>query len=241
MAIPRNAKRVQPADSSPSEAQKSDVASREKTVRRKIAGNFPYTSSPGVFRKVLEKVPVSEKPSVFTTDFLGTVMGATGGAARPIIPIMKAVGLLNQGGAPTELYSQFQTSGGRPSAALQALRNGFPEIFKRNTFAHRAEETAVVDLIVAVTGLPKNDPIVRYILSTFQAFQDYAKSAAESNVQSSDIESRQEAVIPHKNDSSVESGRGVGLVYNINIVLPETTNVEVFNAIFKSLKGNLLS
>ena len=27
----------------------------------------------------------------------------------------------------------------------------------------------------------------------------------------------------------------------INVVLPETTNIEVFNAIFKSLKGNLLN
>jgi hypothetical protein len=31
------------------------------------------------------------------------------------------------------------------------------------------------------------------------------------------------------------------LAYNINVVLPETTNVEVYNAIFRSLKSNLLS
>ncbi|MES0212206.1 DUF5343 domain-containing protein [Mesorhizobium sp. M0028] len=216
-----------------------ETASREKAVRRKIPGNFPYTSSPGVLRKVLEKIPVSEKPSVFTTDFLGTVMGATGGAARPIIPIMKAVGLLSQSGSPTELYSQFQTGGGRANAAAQALRNGFPEIFKRNTFAHKAEESAIVDLIVAVTGLPKSDAIVRYILLTFQALQDYAKNASEAKSAEADV--RQEAPAANGAEVSKDKSQGINLVYNINVVLPETTNVEVFNAIFKSLKGNLLT
>jgi hypothetical protein len=127
----------------------------------------------------LEKIPTSEKPGIFNNDFLGTVMGATGGAARPIIPILKATGLLNQSGAPTELYAQFQTDAGRPAAALQALRNGFGEVFRRNQYAHRADEAALIDVIVAITGLPKKEGIVRYILATFQAFQDYAKQARE--------------------------------------------------------------
>jgi hypothetical protein len=33
---------------------------------------------------------------------------------------------------------------------------------------------------------------------------------------------------------------GLNLAYTVNIVLPETTNPEVFNSIFKSLKDNLL-
>jgi hypothetical protein len=32
----------------------------------------------------------------------------------------------------------------------------------------------------------------------------------------------------------------MGLSYQINIILPETENIAVFNAIFKSLKDNLL-
>lgn len=127
----------------------------EKAARRKIPGGLPYTPSPGVLRRVLEKIPTSEKPSVFTADFLGTVMEATGGASRPIIPILKATGLLSQTGAPTELYSQFQTETGRANAALQALRNGFGEIFRRNQYAHRAEEPALIDVIVSITGLPR--------------------------------------------------------------------------------------
>jgi len=217
-------------------------ANPEKTARRKIPGSLPYTSSPGVLRRVLEKIPTSEKPSIFNTDFLGTVMGATGGAARPIIPILKATNLLNQTGAPTELYAQFQTDAGRPVAARQALRNGFAEIFRRNQYAHRADEAALIDVIVAITGLPKKEGIVRYILTTFQAFQDTAKLAREDAVAEEPTDNGQSHDSPPPASHSKLSGSGrLQLAYNINVVLPETTNVEVYNAIFRSLKANLLA
>lgn len=217
-------------------------ANSEKSVRRKIPGGLPYTSSPGVLRRVLERIPTSEKPGTFTYDFLGTVMEARGGAARPIIPILKATGLLNQTGAPTELYAQFQTDAGRPVAALQALRNGFGEIFRRNQYAHKADEAALIDVVVAITGLPKKEGIVRYILTTFQAFQEYARQAREDAKldDQSDASPSNDALPPSMDQNGGGTGR-LQLAYNINVVLPETTNVEVYNAIFRSLKANLLA
>lgn len=155
---------------------------------------------------------------------------------------MKATGLLNQTGAPTELYAQFQTDAGRPAAALQALRNGFGEIFRRNQYAHKAEEAALIDVIVAITGLPKKEGIVRYILTTFQAFQEYAKLAREDATADQQSDASQSPDAPAASPAD-QSGGGAGrlqLAYNINVVLPETTNVEVYNAIFRSLKANLL-
>ena len=220
----------------------SAPANTEKTARRKIPGGLPYTSSPGVLKRVLEKIPASEKPGTFNTDFLGTVMGTTGGAARPVIPILKATGLLNQTGTATEIYAQFQTDTGRSVAALQALRNGFGEIFRRNLYAHKAEEAALVDVIVAITGLPKKEAIVRYILNTFQTFQDYAKQAREDSKPDDQNDPSQ---LQDASPAPIEQGGGVPgrlqLAYNINVVLPETTNVEVYNSIFKSLKANLLT
>ncbi|RXT28235.1 hypothetical protein B5P46_05365 [Rhizobium leguminosarum] len=209
-------------------------------TRRKIPGNIPYTVSPGVLKRVLEKIPNAEKPPVFSTDFLSTVLEASGGAARPIIPILKTTQMLNQGGVPTELYAQFQTEGGRPTAALQAMRNGFAEVFRRNSYAHNATESTLTDILVAITGLTKNDRILKFMLSTFQCFQEYAKGvkteAHHVEAQTDHGTSSEDAPRFAANQS-----KPLQLVYNINVVLPETTNVEVFNAIFKSLKGNLLN
>ncbi|MGV3573756.1 MAG: DUF5343 domain-containing protein [Devosia sp.] len=242
-SAPRPRRRPRPA--MPATTADTDVEVKEVTAaepaRRKIPGNIPYTVSPGVLKRVLDRIPQAEKPPIFSTDFLATVLEASGGAARPIIPIMKATQMLNQGGIPTELYSQFQTEGGRAQAALQAMRNGFPEIFRRNSYAHNASDGALVDILVAITGLTKSDRILRLMLQTFQCFQDYAKGA-KLEQPSTDIPSEQvgdggEA----RNHVPPEQGKGLQLAYNINVVLPETTNIEVFNAIFKSLKGNLLN
>jgi len=224
------------ADKTPNQDQQAD--SDEKPAgRRAIQGNLPYTPSIGVLKRVLEKIPASEKPSTFNYDFMSTVLGASGGASRPVIPILKKAGLLGSDGTPTELYSQFQTEGGRASASAQALKNGFAEIFRRNQYAHKADQEKVRDLIVAVTGLPKGDAIVKYILNTFEAFQEFAKGAAEETSPSNTTDAHDDT--PHTKQSS--SSHALGLAYNFNIILPETTNIEVFNAIFKSLKENLIT
>lgn len=210
-------------------------------ARRKIPGNLPYTSSAGVLKSVLSKIPASERPAVFSADFLATVLGASGGASRPVIPILKATGLLNQSGAPTELYAAFQTENGRPKAALQALKNGFQEIFRRNQYAHKLENDDLTDLIVSVTGLPKNERVVGYIRNTFQLFQEIARTARDEPATPAKSESITESSQPASTaKEKAINGTEIGLVYNINIVLPETTNIEVYNAIFRSLKANLI-
>src|SRR5689334_4824965 len=115
---------------------------------RQISGNLPYTTSVGVFKRALQKIIESERPAKFNKDFLNTVLGITGGASIPVIPILKKTGMLTDSGIPTPLYADFQTNGGRPNAALQALRNGFPEIFKRSQYAHKADKEKLVDLVV---------------------------------------------------------------------------------------------
>jgi hypothetical protein len=149
--------------------------------------------------------------------------------------------MLSGAGNPTELYAQFQTESGRPAAALQALKNAFAEIFRRNQYAHKAEEGDLVDVIVAVTGLPRNEPIVRSILNTFQVFQEYAKRVREGDVPSQTPELPPNGASAQLVAPSTPPSNSVGLVYNINIVLPESTNVEVYNTIFKSVKSNLLT
>jgi hypothetical protein len=168
-------------------------------------------------------------------------MEASGGSARPIIPILKSTGLLSQSGVPTELYSQFQMDSGRAAAALQALKNGYAEIFRRNQYAHRADESALADIVIAITGLNRKDQIVRYILNTFQVFQDMARNAADEQTKDDKPQPQQQKKEGDQQSQLDQVTGRIQLAYNINVVLPETTNVEVFNAIFRSLKGNLLS
>lgn len=113
-------------------------------------------------------------------------------------------------------------------------------MFRRNQFAHKADEATLTDIVVSVTGLPKKDAVVRYIINTFKVFQEYAKGARDNDVAEVEVAPvDREPAVPLSPQEAV--ARTMQLAYNINVVLPETTNVEVYNAIFRSLKANLLT
>lgn len=229
------------ADTNGSKVEATDEQNTEKgeSKRRDIGGNIPYTFSIGVFERALKNLIESERPENFSRDFMATVLNVSGGASAPIIPILKKAEFIDGGSRPTQLYEQFQSGSGRAAAALAGMRNAFDDIFKRNTYAHKADAEKIKEIIRSVTGLPKNDKIIGYMWNTFRAFQVYAKDASESNDNIDPIDTS--AHVDHKSDKVIVRGSsGIGLSYNINITLPNTTNIEVYNSIFKSLRENIL-
>lgn len=211
--------------------------SKERAERREIPGNFPYTTAPGVFSKVLERIPISERPPQFTQDFLGSVLQATGGSARPIIPILKKAGLLRADGAPTEAYAQFQSDGSRGRAALEALKTGWPELFRRNQYAHKLDTKQTEDLFRQVTGLPPSDAVLRAIVATYNAFRRYVDDTSDAQSQ---VISEPPAVSTADDSAQTASRVPLSLSTQINIVLPETTDISVYHAIFRSIRENLV-
>lgn len=214
---------------------------RKDSKRRDIKGGLPYSVSPGVFKKALEGIIISERPDKFSGHFLSTILKLTGGSAKAVPPLLKKMNFLSSDGSPTDLYSKFKSDSARSSAALEGLRSAFSEMFKRNEFIHKADESKVIDLIVEITGLRKADRIVGYTYQSFEAIRSFIDKNQPS------IEA---GIFPEREAPDLISPRGVqefskpnniGIAYNINIILPETENVAVFNAIFRSLKANLLS
>lgn len=235
MADPANTQ-----DNSQKVTDKSPTARRARAERREIPGNFPYTTTPGVFAKVLERIPISERPPQFTQDFLASVLQTTGGSARPIIPILKKAGLLRPDGVPTEAYSQFQSNTGRPQAALEALRTGWPELFRRNQYANRVDDKSTEDLFRQVTGLPASDPVLKSMVATYNVIKKFAADAPEISTATPDKPDLTQPAERPQADTLVGSGVPLTLSNQINIVLPETTDISVYHAIFRSLRDNLL-
>jgi hypothetical protein len=212
-------------------------ASKPKAAKKVIKGNLPYTPAPGVFKKTLEGIITAGQPERFTSNFMDTVLGVSGGSSRYVPPLLKKMGFLTSDGTPTELYTSFRTEGSRSAAAYTGLKNAFAELFQRNEFIHKASEPEVRDNIVAITGLTKSDVYVNYIWSTFKVVRDFITGDPAT-------QPKVEPTIPaHETSSdSVTGGPArIGLVNNINIMLPESTNINVYNLIFQSLRANLLS
>lgn len=216
-------------------------------ARREIPGGLPYLAASGTLKKILERITEAAQPPKFNTDFLENVLKLKGGAGRAIPPILKKLGMLTTDGVPTELYAKFRTESGRGRAAHQALRNGFPEIFKRSDYAHTVPDNKLRDIIVEITGLNPNEKVVQAIKGTFNAVKSFVPADLDISGEDMDTGAGYDegqiasmGSMPGGFGAGTPGNDGIRLAYNINIVLPETSDLKVLNAIFRSIKENLM-
>lgn len=204
-----------------------------------MADNPPYMNAYGLIPKIMTKLKEAQRPDRFSQDFLSTKLGFPGGSAKAFIPFAKRIGLLKPDGTPTDLYTKFRNDAHSGQAIAQAMRNGYETLYERNEYAHELSDEKLLGLVVEATGLEKNATIVRSVQNSFIALKKLA------NFEKSAL-TEPEPETPQRIDPSPSNvpphtvTQGLGLSYTINLNLPETTNVAVFNAIFKSLKEHLL-
>lgn len=207
----------------------------------------PFLNASGLVLKLFDKIQQAKVPERYTTDFQSTVLGYGSGSARPFIPFLKRLGFIEADGRPTELYRQFRNSDSSGSAMAAAMKIGFKDIFQRNEYAYKLSDDKLANLVIEVTGKEPSDPVVRAITGSFKACNSLADFDAEKAVESFQAEStqplsRNRSMVKQEDADRVRQRvNSLGLSYTINLNLPETTDVEVFNAIFKALKENLLN
>jgi hypothetical protein len=211
-----------------------------------MAATVPYVVQPGSIVKILEKARDAKTPDRFNQDFLETKLGFRGGNYRQFIPFAKKLGLLNSDGTPTDLYKRYRNPHTSKPAMAQALRNGYREIFERNEYANSLSKEQFKGLVVEITGLEQKDRVVQLICQTFESLK------AMSDFDAKLPQSASEEVEPEKPEAGEKDKAGrkdlgdglrefdMNLSYTINLVLPKTDDPAVFNAIFRSLRENLL-
>lgn len=212
-----------------------------------MAARLPYVLSTGLIPKILEKAEQAKRPDRFTQDFLETKLGHSGGGARPIIPLLKRMGFLGSDGTPTSLYDQFRNGETKGSAVAQGMRTAFTELFERNEYAYELTRDRLTSLVVEVTGGTKEESKTKGIVGTFWALKALADFEGVARADSAEqtkpeVPAKVTPPIPAAGDSGSNVGDNVDfkVSYTINLNLPETTDVDVFNAIFKALRENLL-
>lgn len=205
------------------------------------ATSVPFLNAYGNITKVLEKIKSASTPSRFTQDFLGTKLGLPSGSAKPLIPFLKRTGFLNSDGTPSELYKQFRNDAMRGAAAARALKSGYAGLYEINEYAHELKDNELKGVIVQTTGFDSDSSSVKAILGSFKALKAFAKFDGDWSDGTPPVEEREEITdVPSKPKGTGEPTVGLRLGYTINLNLPATSDIAVFNAIFKSLREHLL-
>ncbi len=204
----------------------------------------PFMNAYGNISKILGKIKDAKTPNRFTQDFLGTGLGFTGGSSKAFIPFLKRIGLLSSDGVPTELYHRFRNPHESGRAMAEAIKRGYPTVFARNEYAYRMDKSKFTGLIMEMTGLEAKNGALRSIVESFFALKelaDFEGGDGHGKVTKKADSSPAEATVSHvAAQSNGETGsNGLRFSYTIYLNLPNTDNIAVFNAIFKSLKENL--
>ncbi|AKO54392.1 hypothetical protein ABA45_14645 [Marinobacter psychrophilus] len=195
---------------------------------------------------MLDKIKTASVPEKFSQDFVAEKLLMKGGTPRSIIPFIKKMGLVATDGTPTERYKEFRNPAKSGTAIASAMRELYEQLFEMNEYIHDTNLNLLKGLIVEATGAEQNSTVVSKTLSTFQAlrkiadFDFFSEEEIEVSAEAADSASTYAMPQIHSQRSGNNGGEGINLSYTINLNLPTTTDIEVFNAIFKSLKQHLI-
>jgi len=202
----------------------------------------PYVNAYNGIPRLFEKINAAAVPPKFTVDFLNTVLDLKSSSYRAMIPLLKRLGFLDAANTPTNAYKEFREPSVAGQVMAERLRDAYSLLFKANEYAQRLSKPELVTKLRSLLGAAEDDANVTYVAATFMELAKLAKWEGGTQRSKAVEVSSSERGGPgnEREDGREELEGGLRIGYTINLNLPATTEIEVFNAIFKSLRENLL-
>lgn len=207
-----------------------------------------YLTSVKNFEGIMNSIIGAKAPARFTNKFLED-LGYKSSSDRLIVGMLKALGLLNDTGEPTQRYYEFLDQTQSKKILAKGIQEAYEDIFNVNKDAQNMSQEEVKNKLKTLTHGQKGDAVVDKMAKTFKTLCDYADWSVtddEQNNYDTDAGEPEKSLLG-ESDSRVEklpqnplSKNSLGLHYNIQIHLPETTNMAVYDAIFQSIKNHLM-
>lgn len=213
----------------------------------------PYVGATGLLQELFKKIQEAPPPPRFTQDFLFTNLKfKKSGSTYPFIPFLKRIGFLASDGTPTDIYKKFRNPDPKVSgqAIAQAFQKAYADLYARNEYWHTLGKTELKNFLIEVLEVEGNNVALKQLINTIDTLKTYANF--DNSVISTKDNGEGEDEDGHEDDEEADTEvdktkrrttrdlAGINLSYTINLNLPETSDIKVFDAIFKSLKENLL-
>jgi hypothetical protein len=204
----------------------------------------PYVNAYNGIPILFDKIKAAAVPPKFTVDFLGTVLDLKSSSYRAMIPLLKKLGFIDTANVPTQAYRDFREDALSGTVMADAIREAYKSLFQANEYAWKLSKEALCSKVKSLTGAADDDANIASVAGTFLALCKLAQWEGGGSRKKPVKQDEEEKYVADKDtgekfqEKSV--GLSLGLSYTINLNLPATTEIEVFNAIFKSLRENLL-
>lgn len=194
---------------------------------------------------IINSIVSAKAPERFTNKFLED-LGFTSSNDRLYVAMFKALGLIDDAGIPTQRYYQFIDQTQTAKVLAQGIEEAYGDLFNLNKKAQDLSNDEIKNKLKTLTLGQKTDKVLGLMANTFKALCSQAEwnkknkpvetHKIDDNAERAKIENK--AIIDTVNSN--QTPNKMNLHYNIQIHLPETTNLAVYDAIFQSLKKHLM-
>lgn len=205
-----------------------------------------YTMKPGSIPAYFDAILDAQPPERFSLKFLEN-LGFTSTNDRLFIGILKDLGFLNADGVPQQRYFDFMDRTQSRTVVADGIRDAFSDLFAINTKANTLTATDAKNKLRTLYAGKKTDNVIDRVAKTFAALCEYADFSTQSTppktAKTEEPDKPKSPTEPKKPASGIDAVSQAitldALQYHINIVLPESRDQAVYDAIFRSLREHL--
>ncbi|MDO8438010.1 MAG: DUF5343 domain-containing protein [Nitrosomonadaceae bacterium] len=197
-----------------------------------------YVQIYGQLAELFGRISEGAAPDKFTSQHLKD-WGYTSSNYRAVIPLLKAIGFLSADGLPTSRYHEYRNTAHSKRVMAEAIRDAYGDLFTIKSKPTTSDRQLIEGKFKSTHNA--SPTTAKLMANTFYALLELADLSTNPEpkveIKSASVEPSMPTI---QQEVSAKVHSRPSLHYNIQIHLPATKDIEVFNAIFKSLKEHLL-
>jgi len=209
-----------------------------------MPATYPYVIVPNHIGTLLDKIVTVNKPTKVTSTWL-TQLGLTSTNDRALIPLFRAMGYIDGGGAPTDKWAELKGSeADRKASVGRALKRAYPDVFGHFPDDYVARTLTKDELQNHVRpNVTAGAAAVRNIVATFFALRDRASFEAAGSVPSGTAvpspATSSGAPLPTTGAPAESSATAVNVTITLALELPATSDSDVYDKLFEAMAKHL--
>ena len=188
----------------------------------------------------------AQAPQKFTNKFLEQLEFKSTND-RLFIGVLKLLEFIDSNGVPQESYFKFLDQTQSKLVLADAIKDAYADLFIVNIKANELSASEIKNKLKTLTQGSKSDNVLGCMANTFTALCKYADFSKNANKEIAMIHNQESQAeeMPNSNEHKmthelINKKITTEMHYNIQIHLPETRDITVYDAIFKSLKDHLM-
>ncbi|WP_287118470.1 DUF5343 domain-containing protein [Mesorhizobium sp.] len=193
----------------------------------------------GRVQEFFKRIQDGQAPDQFTIQLLKD-WGFGSSNDRAYIPLLKALGFLSPDGKPTSRYHAYRDHSRSKQVMAEAIREAYSDIFLIKENPGTGDKTAINGKFKSYHNA--SDNTASLMTKTFLSLAELADFKGSTQIKSSVVNHKEPEKASFESPPLPTNGtpKDLSLNYNIQVHLPATKDVEVYNAIFKSIKEHLI-